>query len=70
MSISIKFAPPSLIPMLLWLNEILAIDNSKDFLDGTFSNMNDLITGDITNVTLSLKNWGQDLVNLGKELDL
>lgn len=49
---------------------ILAIDNSKDFLDGTFSNMNDLITGDITNVTLSLKDWGQDLIRLGKALDL
>lgn len=51
-------------------NAILAIDNSKDFLDGTFSNMNDLITGDITNVTLSLKEWGVDLVNLGKAIDL
>lgn len=51
-------------------NAILAIDNSKDFLDGTFSNMNDLITGDITNVTLSLKDWGVDLVNLGKAIDL
>lgn len=49
---------------------ILSIDNSKDFLDGTFSNMNDLITADITNVTLALKDWGQDLIRLGKALDL
>jgi hypothetical protein len=49
---------------------ILSIDNSKDFLDGTFSNMNDLITADITNVNLALKAWGQDLIILGKALDL
>lgn len=49
---------------------ILPIDNSKDFLDGTFSNMNDLITADITNVNLALKAWGQDLIALGKALDL
>lgn len=49
---------------------ILSVDNSKDFLDGTFSNMNDLITADITNVTLALKDWGQDLIRLGKALDL
>ncbi len=49
---------------------ILSIDNSKDFLDGTFSNMNDLITADITNVNLALKSWGQDLIKLGKAIDL
>ena len=49
---------------------ILAVDNSKDFLDGTYSSMNDLITADITNVSLALKSWGQDLVALGKALDL
>lgn len=49
---------------------ILAVDNSKDFLDGTFSNMNDLITADVTNVSLALKDWGQDLIRLGKAIDL
>lgn len=49
---------------------ILPIDNSKDFYDGTFSNMNDLITADVTNVSLALKEWGQDLIRLGKAIDL
>ena len=39
-------------------------------LDGIYSNMNDLITGDITGVTLSTFFWGQDLINLGRALDL
>lgn len=49
---------------------ILPNDNSKDFLDGAFSSMNDLITADITNITLAVKIWGQDLIKLGKAIDL
>lgn len=49
---------------------ILSVDNSKDFLEGTYSNMNDLITGDITNVSLATKAFGQDLIALGKAIDL
>lgn len=44
--------------------------NSQTFLDGIYSNMNDLITSDITGVSLSTFFWGQDLVALGKALDL
>lgn len=44
--------------------------NSQDFLDGTYSNMNDLISGDITGVSLSTQAFGQDLINLGKALNL
>ena len=51
-------------------NAILAVDNSKDFLEGTYSNMNDLITADITNVSLATKAFGQDLITLGKAIDL
>ena len=51
-------------------NAILAVDNSKDFLEGTYSNMNDLITADITNVSLATKAFGQDLIALGKAIDL
>lgn len=51
-------------------NAILSVDNSKDFLEGTFSNMNDLITADITNVSLATKAFGQDLIALGKAIDL
>jgi hypothetical protein len=46
------------------------VDNSKDFLEGTYSSMNDLITGDITNVSLATKSFGQDLIALGKAIDL
>lgn len=49
---------------------ILAVHNSQDFLDGTYSNMNDLITGDITGVSLSTQVFGQDLIALGKAIDL
>ena len=49
---------------------ILSVDNSKDFLEGTYSNMNDLITADITNVSLATKAFGQDLIALGKSIDL
>ena len=49
---------------------ILTVDNSKDFLSGTYSNMNDLISADITNVSLATKAFGQDLIALGKAIDL
>ena len=44
--------------------------NSIGFLEGTYSNMNDLITADVTNVSLSPQVFGRDLINLGKALDL
>ena len=49
---------------------IMAAQNSLTFLEGTFSNMNDLITADVTNVSLSTGVFGRDLINLGKALDL
>jgi hypothetical protein len=49
---------------------ILATANANTFLDGTYSNMNDLISGDITGVSLSTTNLGTDLENLGMALDL
>jgi hypothetical protein len=49
---------------------IMAAKNSLTFLDGTYSNMNDLITADVTNVSLSTGVFGRDLINLGKALDL
>jgi len=39
-------------------------------LDGIYSNMNDLITGDISGVSISTFFWGQDLTKLGRALDL
>jgi hypothetical protein len=49
---------------------INALNKSTTYLDGIYSNMNDLITGDITGVSLSTFYWGQDLISLGKALDL
>lgn len=49
---------------------LMTIRNSIDFADGTYSNMNDMISGDITGVSLSTQAFGQDLINLGKALDL
>lgn len=44
--------------------------NSSTFLQGTYSNMNDLATGDITGVSISTLYWGQDLINTGRAIDL
>lgn len=49
---------------------IMTMQNSSNFLDGTYSNMNDLITGDITGVSLSTQVFGSDLMNLGGAIDL
>ena len=40
------------------------------FLDGIYSTMNDLVTGDITGVNLSTHFWGQDLIASGRAIDL
>jgi len=49
---------------------ILTVNNSQEFLDGTFSNMDDLITGDITGVSLSTNIFGQDLIAIGNAINL
>jgi hypothetical protein len=49
---------------------IMTLRNSINFLDGTYSNMNDLISADVTGVSLSTQAFGQDLINLGKAIDL
>lgn len=49
---------------------ITAMDNSKTYLNGTFSNMNDLISADVTGVSLSTGDFGTDLLNSGKVIDL
>ena len=49
---------------------ILAVKNSQEFLDGTYSNMNDLITGDITGVSVATTVFGQDLIASGKAINL
>lgn len=49
---------------------IIATHNANSFLDGTYSNMNDLISADITGVNLSTIAFGTDLENLGMAIDL
>jgi hypothetical protein len=49
---------------------ILAVNNSQTFLDGTYSNMDDLITGDITGVSVATSLFGQDLITSGKAVNL
>lgn len=49
---------------------IMTMQNSLSFLQGTYSNMNDLISSDVLGVSLSTFDFGQDLINLGKALNL
>lgn len=49
---------------------ITAMATSPEFLDGTYSNMDDLISADITGVNLATRAFGQDLINSGKVIDL
>ena len=48
---------------------IYAIEDSRDFLKGTYSNQDDLISADVSGVSLSARAFGQDLINLGKLID-
>ena len=48
---------------------INTVAQSLGFLKGTYSNMDDLISGDISGVSLSTKVFGQDLIASGKVID-
>lgn len=43
---------------------------APSYLNGVYSNMNDLSSADITNLTLSTSIFGQDCIKLGKAIDL
>ena len=47
-----------------------AMNASDTYLDGAYSNMNDLVTADFSGVTLALFFWGQDLIASGRSIDL
>lgn len=49
---------------------IMANQNSKTFLDGSYSNMDDLISADIYGISLANTLFGTDLDNLGKVINL
>jgi hypothetical protein len=44
--------------------------NSQTYLADTFTNMNNMITGDITEVNLATQPFGTDLANLGRLINL
>jgi hypothetical protein len=44
--------------------------NSQTYLGGTFTNMNNMITGDITQISTDTKAFGFDLLNLGSLINL
>ncbi len=49
---------------------IYAVQNSQTFLQGTFSNQDDLSSADISGISLSARAFGQDLINLGRVIEL
>lgn len=51
-------------------SSINSMKNSQLFLKGTYSNMNDLISADLTGVSLSTSIFGQDCITAGKVIDL
>lgn len=49
---------------------IMAAHNSQTFIDGSFSTMDDLVSADITGVSLATRQFGEDLENLGNLINL
>lgn len=50
--------------------KISSLVNSKTFLRGNYSNINDITTADIAGISLSFKIFGNDMIRLGKAVDL
>jgi len=50
--------------------QINAAQNVNTYLGNVFTNINNMVTGDITAVNTNTNLWGQDLVNLGSLIDL
>ena len=49
---------------------IMAQHNAESFMNGTYSNMSDLISADVAGVNLASKEFGSDLAKLGKAINL
>lgn len=49
---------------------IIGSRNGPDYLKRIYSNMNDLITGDISGISLALRDFGNECITLGKTIDL
>lgn len=50
--------------------KINSFDETKTFIKGNYSNINDLTTSDLAGVNLAFKSFGNDMINLGKTIDL
>jgi hypothetical protein len=50
--------------------DISTFTNSKTFMKGNYSNINDLTTSDVSGVSLAFKTFGNDCIKLGKAVDL
>lgn len=49
---------------------VIPVAKSTTYLDGVYSNMDDLISADISGVSLATTVWGQDLIASGRAIDL
>lgn len=49
---------------------ILTMANATQYRHGMYSNMDDMITADISGVSLALRDFGQDLIDIGNAIDL
>lgn len=49
---------------------INSFSNTKTFLKGTYSNINDVTTSDFSGVNLAFKYFGTDMIFLGKSVDI
>lgn len=49
---------------------ITSFYETQTFLKGTYSNINDLTTADLAGVNLAFRDFGNDMINLGKTIDL
>jgi hypothetical protein len=49
---------------------IISAANANDYLGPTFTNLDNLITADLSKVTTDLGAWGEDLAALGNAIDL
>jgi hypothetical protein len=50
--------------------EIASFVNTKTFMSGMYSNINDLTTSDVAGVNLAFHVWGNDLINTGRVINL
>ncbi len=50
--------------------KINSFDETKTFIKGNYSNINDLTTSDLAGVSLAFRDFGNDMINLGKTIEL